>query len=46
MGKPSGEEPFWLKSWSWRSWRMSGDKDLAIELENKGYDWIRPEVAA
>ena len=25
---------------------LSGDKDLAIELENKGYDWIRPEVAA
>ena len=25
---------------------LSGDKDLAVELENKGYDWIRPEVAA
>jgi Fe-S cluster assembly ATP-binding protein len=25
---------------------LSGDKDLAIELENKGYDWIRTEVAA
>ena len=25
---------------------LSGDKDLALELENKGYDWIRPEVVA
>lgn len=25
---------------------LSGDKELAIELENKGYDWIRSEVAA
>ena len=25
---------------------LSGDKDLAVELENKGYDWIRHEVAA
>ena len=21
----------------------SGDKDLALELEEKGYDWIKPE---
>ena len=25
---------------------LSGDKDLAIELEQRGYDWIRNEVAA
>jgi len=25
---------------------LSGDKELAIELESKGYDWIRSEVAA
>ena len=25
---------------------LSGDKELAAELENKGYDWIRDEVAA
>ena len=24
----------------------SGDKDLAIELESKGYDWVREELAA
>ena len=24
---------------------LSGDKDLAIELEQRGYDWIRNEVA-
>ncbi|WP_421877684.1 Fe-S cluster assembly ATPase SufC [Marinoscillum sp.] len=24
----------------------SGDKSLALELENKGYDWIKEEVAA
>lgn len=24
----------------------SGDKDLALELEEKGYDWIKEEVAA
>jgi Fe-S cluster assembly ATP-binding protein len=23
----------------------SGDKDLALELEEKGYDWIKEEVA-
>ena len=22
----------------------SGNKDLAIELENKGYDWIKEEI--
>jgi Fe-S cluster assembly ATP-binding protein len=22
----------------------SGKKDLAIELENKGYDWIKEEI--
>ncbi len=25
---------------------LSGDKELAAELESKGYDWIRAEVAA
>ena len=25
---------------------LSGDKELAVELESKGYDWIRSEVAA
>ncbi|HAW99531.1 MAG TPA: Fe-S cluster assembly ATPase SufC [Opitutae bacterium] len=25
---------------------LSGDKDLALELEQRGYDWIRNEVAA
>ena len=25
---------------------LSGDKELAAELESKGYDWIRTEVAA
>ena len=25
---------------------LSGDKDLAVELEQRGYDWIRNEVAA
>ena len=25
---------------------LSGEKELAAELENKGYDWIRDEVAA
>ena len=25
---------------------LSGDKELAAELENKGYDWVRAEVAA
>ena len=25
---------------------LSGDKELAAELESKGYDWIRDEVAA
>ena len=25
---------------------LSGDKELAAELEKKGYDWIRDEVAA
>ena len=25
---------------------LSGDKELAAELESKGYDWIRSEVAA
>ncbi len=25
---------------------MSGDKDLALELEAKGYDWVKDEVAA
>ena len=24
----------------------SGDKDLALELEEKGYDWIKEEVVA
>ena len=24
----------------------TGDKDLALELEDKGYDWIKEEVAA
>ena len=24
----------------------SGDKELAIELESKGYDWIKEEIAA
>jgi Fe-S cluster assembly ATP-binding protein len=24
----------------------SGDKSLAIELEAKGYDWIKEEIAA
>ncbi|MFP4351437.1 MAG: Fe-S cluster assembly ATPase SufC [Puniceicoccaceae bacterium] len=24
----------------------SGDKDLALELESKGYDWVREELAA
>jgi Fe-S cluster assembly ATP-binding protein len=24
----------------------SGDKDLAIELERRGYDWVRQEAAA
>jgi hypothetical protein len=24
----------------------SGTKELAIELENRGYDWIKEEVAA
>ena len=24
----------------------SGDKNLAIELEAKGYDWIKEEIAA
>jgi len=24
----------------------SGDKSLALELEEKGYDWLKPEVAA
>jgi len=24
----------------------SGDKELAIQLEDKGYDWIREEAAA
>jgi len=24
----------------------SGGKELALELERKGYDWIREEVAA
>jgi len=24
----------------------SGDKTLALELEDKGYDWIKEEVAA
>ena len=23
----------------------SGDKELAIELESKGYDWIKEEIA-
>ena len=23
----------------------SGDKSLALELENKGYDWVRKEFA-
>jgi Fe-S cluster assembly ATP-binding protein len=23
----------------------SGDKSLALELEDKGYDWIKEEVA-
>ncbi|HBJ61283.1 MAG TPA: Fe-S cluster assembly ATPase SufC, partial [Opitutae bacterium] len=24
----------------------SGTKELAVELENRGYDWIKEEVAA
>jgi Fe-S cluster assembly ATP-binding protein len=24
----------------------SGDKSLALELEAKGYDWIKKEIAA
>ena len=24
----------------------SGDKDLALELEDKGYDWVKEELAA
>jgi Fe-S cluster assembly ATP-binding protein len=24
----------------------SGDKDLALELESKGYDWVKKELAA
>jgi Fe-S cluster assembly ATP-binding protein len=24
----------------------SGDKSLALELEEKGYDWIKEEIAA
>ena len=24
----------------------SGDKNLALELEEKGYDWIKQEIAA
>jgi Fe-S cluster assembly ATP-binding protein len=24
----------------------SGDKSLALELEEKGYDWIKDEIAA
>jgi Fe-S cluster assembly ATP-binding protein len=24
----------------------TGDKNLALELEEKGYDWIKEEVAA
>jgi Fe-S cluster assembly ATP-binding protein len=25
---------------------LSGDKDLALELEAKGYDWVQDKVAA
>jgi Fe-S cluster assembly ATP-binding protein len=25
---------------------MSGDKDLALKLEEKGYDWIKEEAIA
>ena len=25
---------------------LSGDKELATELDRKGYDWIRTEIAA
>jgi Fe-S cluster assembly ATP-binding protein len=25
---------------------LSGDKDLALKLEEKGYDWIKEDVIA